>query len=129
MTDQNDVAEPGSARGISLRLALQLLLSGAVIVAVGAVTMLINSEIDEVLHDLAESHVRIIAGGTAANINQQLAHVPRALEEFNFLKDLGDLDPIRATRFRGTPVLHPSSVRLPSKPHCRTAVTPLRTPV
>jgi hypothetical protein len=26
-------------------------------------------------------------------------------------------------------VLHPSSVRLPSKPHCRTAVTPLRTPV
>lgn len=92
MTDQNDVAEPGSARGISLRLALQLLLSSAVIVAVGAVTMLINSEIDEVLHDLAESHVRIIAGGTSASINQQLAHVPRALEEFNFLKDLGDLD-------------------------------------
>lgn len=92
MIDQNEAAEPASGRGISLRLALQLLLSSAVIVAVGAVTMLINFEIDEVLHDLAESHVRIIAGGTAASINQQLAHVPRALEEFDFLKDLGDLD-------------------------------------
>jgi adenylate cyclase len=92
MTDPNDVEKPTAGRGISLRLALQMMLSSAVIVAVGAVTLLINYEVDEVLHDLADSHVRIIAGGTAASINQQLAHVPRALEEFDFLRDLGDLD-------------------------------------
>jgi adenylate cyclase len=92
MTDQSDTQQPASSRGISLRLALQMMLSSAVIVAVGAVTMLINFEIDEVLHDLAESHVRIIAGGTAASINQQLSHVPRALEEFDLLMELGDLD-------------------------------------
>ena len=92
MTDKNDAREPATGRGISLRLALQMMLSSVVVLAVGAVTILINFEIDEVLHDLAESHVRIIAGGSAASINQQLAHVPRALEEFNLLSQLGDLD-------------------------------------
>ena len=91
MTGPIDAEGPRGSRGISLRLALQMMLSSAIILAVGTVTMLINSEVDEVLHDLAETHVRIIAAGTAARINQQLAHVPRALEEFDLLNELSDL--------------------------------------
>ena len=92
MKDHDEMTSPSVGRGVSLRFALQMMLAGVVILAVGVVTVLINYEVDEVLHDLADDHVRIIARGTSANINQQLAHVPRALEEFGFLKNLGDLD-------------------------------------
>jgi adenylate cyclase len=92
MKDHNEMTKPSAGRGISLRFALQMMLSGVVVFAVSVVTLLINFEVDDVLHDLADDHIRIIARGTSASINQQLAHVPRALEEFGFLKDLGDLD-------------------------------------